>query len=212
MSIAIIDYGMGNLRSVENAFASLTSDARTVREPQELRDADKIVLPGVGAFGDGMAHLASGGWIPALEDEVRGRAKPFLGLCVGMQLLATTGLEHGTHRGLNWVPGVVDRLAAVDGVRIPHIGWNDVDLIRRDGLYAGVERPVFYFVHSFVFRPEAAETISGVCSHGERFAASIEHGNIWATQFHPEKSQQAGLQVLRNFITRECASFRSKSA
>jgi len=208
MAIAIIDYGMGNLRSVENAFLSLIPDVRTVCEPQALRDAEKIVLPGVGAFGDGMARLESGGWIAALEEEVRVRRKPFLGLCVGMQVLATTGKEHGSYRGLNWVPGVVDRLVGSEGVRVPHIGWNDVELINNDGLYAGVERPVFYFVHSFVFRPDDPAAISGVCRHGERFAASIECGNIWATQFHPEKSQRSGLQVLRNFVTKESGSFR----
>jgi glutamine amidotransferase len=208
MSIAIVDYGMGNLRSVENAFLSLSPDVRTVHEPQALSSAEKIVLPGVGAFGDGMARLESGGWISALEEEVRGRRKPFLGLCVGMQVLATTGTEHGSYRGLNWIPGVVDRLAGGEGVRVPHIGWNDVELINRDGLYSGVERPVFYFVHSFVFRPDDPAAISGVCRHGERFAASIERGNIWATQFHPEKSQASGLQVLRNFVMRECESFR----
>jgi glutamine amidotransferase len=125
-----------------------------------------------------------------------------------MQVLATSGTEHGSHRGLNWVPGVVDRLAGGEGVRVPHIGWNDVELINRDGLYSRVERPVFYFVHSFVFRPDDPAAISGICWHGERFAASIECGNIWATQFHPEKSQGAGLQVLRNFALKEFESFR----
>jgi glutamine amidotransferase len=110
--------------------------------------------------------------------------------------------------GLNWIPGVVDRLTGGEGARVPHIGWNDVELKRGDGLYAGVDRPVFYFVHSFIFRPDDPSVVSGVCSHGEPFAASVELENIWATQFHPEKSQRAGLQILRNFVDREGESFR----
>jgi len=202
MSIVIIDYGMGNLRSVENAFQSLTGDVRIARQPELLREAEKIVLPGVGAFGDGMAKLEAGGWIEPLEEHVRGRGKPFLGLCVGMQVLATTGTEHGLHHGLNWIPGIVDRLTGSSGARVPHIGWNDVEIVSAGGIYAGVDKAVFYFVHSYVFRPNDPTVISGVCSHGEEFAASVEYGNIWATQFHPEKSQRAGLQVLRNFVTR----------
>lgn len=212
MKIAIIDYGMGNIRSVENAFRSLTSDLQIVANPADLREAERIVLPGVGAFGDGMRQLHAGGWIPALEESVLGARKPFLGLCVGLQVLATVGTEHGAHSGLGWIPGRVERLRGGTGIRVPHIGWNDVDVNSGNGMYAGIERPVFYFVHSYAFQPEDWSVVSGTATHGEPFAASVESSNIWATQFHPEKSQRAGLQVLRNFITREPASFLSKSA
>lgn len=201
MKIAIIDYRMGNLRSVENAFRAVCEDVHVVSAPEALADAERIVLPGVGAFGDGMATLAGAGWTDALEEQVRRRGKPFLGLCVGMQVLATTGLEHGTHRGLGWIPGVVERFQT-EGLRVPHIGWNDVTPAAGSGLYVGIDRPVFYFVHSYIFRPEDDRVVSGTCRYGEPFAASVEAGNIWATQFHPEKSQRAGLQLLRNFVER----------
>lgn len=202
MKLAIIDSGMGNLRSVANAFEALECPARITADPQDLREAERIVLPGVGAFGDGMDKLRRGGWIEALEQEVRQKGKLFLGLCVGMQLLATRGTEHGDHAGLGWIPGVVDRLPTEDpAIRVPHIGWNDVRVTKTDGLYAGVgESQVFYFVHSYVFLPDDPGVVSGVCSHGIDFAASLEVENIFATQFHPEKSQKAGLAVLKNFL------------
>ncbi len=210
--IAVIDYGMGNLRSVLNALNVLEQEAIVARSPDELRLASAIVLPGVGAFGDGMRNLRHAGWVDALEEEVRRKGKPFLGICLGMELLATTGTEHGAHEGLNWVPGVVDRIRPADpALRVPHIGWNDVRFARRNGLYAGLgETQSFYFVHSYVLRPEDRSVISGVCDHGGDFVASIEVDNLFATQYHPEKSHRAGLAVMRNFIgQRSRASSRS---
>ncbi|HEX7900449.1 MAG TPA: imidazole glycerol phosphate synthase subunit HisH [Planctomycetota bacterium] len=205
MGPAILDYGMGNLRSVANACEALGSPARVARRPEELRDADRIILPGVGAFGDAMANLRSGGWIAALEEEVRGRGKPFLGLCLGMQLLATTGTEFGRHAGLGWIPGVAERLEPADAsLRVPHMGWNRVLAEKRDGLLAGVgEGADFYFVHSYVLRPDDPSVVTGRCVYGAAFAAVVERGNIQATQFHPEKSQKAGLTVLGNFLRRQ---------
>ena len=199
--IAIIDYGMGNLRSVTNAFASLGHEATIARHPDDLSRADKIVLPGVGAFGDGMFNLRSLGWVESLEREVREKGKPFLGICLGMQLLATTGMEHGTHAGLNWITGVSERVANRDSsLRVPHIGWNDTVFLKRDGLYADSgDAQAFYFVHSYVLVPEDRSIVSGVCSYGDEFAASVEVDNVWATQYHPEKSHKAGLAVLKNF-------------
>jgi imidazole glycerol-phosphate synthase subunit HisH len=200
--IGIVDYGMGNLTSVLNAFVALGADAAILRKPEEADGADRLVLPGVGAFGDGMANLKRAGWIDVLEREVRGRGKPFLGICLGMQLLATEGTEHGVHGGLNWIPGRVERLEPGDAsLRVPHIGWNDVRFEKKDGLYAGLgDSGVFYFVHSFALKPNDPSAISGLCAYGVEFAASVEVGNIAATQFHPEKSQKAGLRVLRNFV------------
>ena len=203
MRTAIIDYGMGNLQSVANAFEAIGHEARIVRRPGGLDDAGGIVLPGVGAFGEGMKNLRQAGWDEGLTRAVREQGKPFLGLCLGMQLIATTGTEHGTHEGLNWISGVVVRIPPGDpAIRVPHIGWNDVRVARDTGLYAGLEpaRCCFYFVHAFVLRPERPDVVSGTCEYGIRFAASIEHENVWATQYHPEKSQKAGLTVLKNFV------------
>ena len=132
---------------------------------------------------------------------MRQRGKPFLGLCLGQQLLAATGTEHGAHLGLGWIAGSVDRLAPGAGLRIPQIGWNDVQFTPGSRMYAGLgESRNFYFVHSYVLLPQDASLVNGVCEHGQSFAASIESGNIWATQYHPEKSQKAGLAVLKNFL------------
>lgn len=195
---------MGNLRSVSNAFATLGCKAIISNRPEDLRRAERVVLPGVGAFGDGMHNLRAAGWIEALEEQVRLKGKLFLGLCLGMQLLATTGTEYGKHAGLNWVPGIVERIRCDDPtIRIPHIGWNDVRFVKKDGLYVGLgETQNFYFVHSYVLRTEDPAVISGICNYGIDFVASVEIGNISATQFHPEKSQKAGIAVLNNFLAK----------
>jgi glutamine amidotransferase len=202
MMVGVISYGMGNLSSVVNAFENIGSRVQILSDPPALSDVSRIVLPGVGAFRDGMENLRSGGWITPLEDSVFGAKKPFLGLCLGMQLLASRGTEHGDWCGLNWVPGTVRRLTPCDSsIRIPHIGWNNVEIVKECGLYRGAARdPAFYFVHSYVFEPVDPGVVSSYCTHGERFPASIECGNIFGTQFHPEKSQKCGLALLRNFL------------
>jgi glutamine amidotransferase len=202
MIIGIVDYGMGNLRSVANAFESLGCTTVVATKPAELCSVDRIVLPGVGAFGDGINNLRKGGWIPALEEQVKHTEKPFLGLCVGMQLLASKGTEHGDHEGLGWVPGIVRRLTPSDpSIRVPHIGWNDVEIAKHDGLYREANgQQTFYFVHSYAFHPKDPSVVSGWCNHGERFAASLETKNIFAAQYHPEKSQKCGIAVLQNFL------------
>ncbi len=201
--IAIVDYGMGNLRSVLNACLALGCEAELARGPEQLKDATRIILPGVGAFGDGMENLSAAGWIPALAEEVRGKGKPLLGICLGMQVLATAGTEHGNHHGLGWIDGVVDLMRPEDRrVRIPHIGWNDVHIVKADGLYAGLSgAPTFYFVHGYALLPKDPSLVSGLASHGVDFVASVEAPPIYGTQFHPEKSQRAGMQVLRNFAS-----------
>lgn len=204
--IGVIDYGMGNLRSVLNAFRFIDAEAGVLSKPADFENAKAIVLPGVGAFGDGMRNLRERGLVDALELHIRKKGKPFLGLCLGMQLLATTGTEHGTHQGLDWIPGVVDRLpneAANVSVCVPHVGWNDVHFQKTDGLFAGLgPSKAFYFVHSYHMKTPNQSVASGICDHGIDFVASVEQDNLWATQFHPEKSHQAGLTLLRNFAKR----------
>jgi glutamine amidotransferase len=194
---------MGNISSVFNAVVKVGGSPKILVEPEEMREVDRVILPGVGAFADGMDKLRNGGWIPALEQAVRADEKPFLGLCVGMQLLADRGEEHGGSAGLGWIPGVVRRLIATDeSIRIPHIGWNDLEVVKPHGLYRNLKtQPVCYFVHSYVFAPEDPSVISAYCNYGEKFGASLEWKNIFATQYHPEKSQECGLAVLRNFIS-----------
>ncbi len=203
--IAIVDYGLGNLQSVLNAFAAVGAEACVTAEGARLRAADAIVLPGVGAFGDGMANLRARGLVDVLEEEVLQKGKPFLGLCLGLQLLATVGYEHGEHRGLGWIPGQVERIPIPEHepeVRVPHIGWNEVTPTPPSALYAGIEgTPSFYFVHSYVLRPKDPDVVSATCVHGTEFVASIERENVYATQFHPERSHRAGLTLLRNFAT-----------
>ncbi len=200
--VAIIDYGMGNLRSVANAVRALGATSDVTAEPASLAAADRIVLPGVGAFGDAMRRLRERGFVEALEEQVRVRQKPFLGICLGLQLLATTGTEHGEQRGLGWIDGTADRLPASPGVRVPHIGWNTARFTAGAALYAGLDGEAdFYFVHSYALRPRDPKVVTAVCSHGEDFAASVEQGNLHATQFHPEKSQRAGLAVLQRFLS-----------
>src|SRR6185503_14801409 len=147
----------------------------------DLRSAERIVLPGVGAFIDGMNSLRAGGWIEPLAEEVIVRGKPFLGICLGMQVLATTGLEGGEYAGLNFIPGIVERIESDDpGIRVPHIGWNDVKLADSSGMYAGLgEQQAFYFVHSYLLRPDDPGIVNGICHHGMDFCASIVSGNIW---------------------------------
>jgi glutamine amidotransferase len=203
--IAIIDYGMGNLRSVENAFRALGASPRRVTEPSPLADAEAIVLPGVGAFAEAMSRLRRGGFEDALEREVRRDGRPFLGLCLGMQLMASESIEHGRHRGLGWLEGIVTRIPEeVHGarVRVPHVGWNDLEVVRRDGMLRDASaKPTFYYVHSYYFEPTDSAVVSGYTTHGVRFAAVVEHRNLFGTQFHPEKSQRDGLALLRCFLS-----------
>lgn len=204
--IAVIDYGMGNLRSVVNAFEAIGHTAIPTQAADDLRRADAIVLPGVGAFGDGMRNLERLGIIPALTEEVRDRGKPYLGICLGMQFLADKSTEWGGHPGLGWIPGVVERLEPADrSFKIPHIGWNTLELTGPSALYAKLdEPPVYYFVHSYqlAVASEARAAVTATCWHGQTVTASVEVDNVYGVQFHPEKSQRVGLQLLRNFAER----------
>jgi glutamine amidotransferase len=202
--IAIVDYGMGNLRSVLNAFEAIGAPARLTTSPADLREARAIVVPGVGAFGDGMANLTRLGVIETLAEEILVRGKPYLGICLGLQFLAREGREHGVTAGLGWTGGVVRRIEPRDArCKVPHMGWNDVAMTAPCDLFRDLEdRPVFYFLHGYHLDPagEADTTVVATAWHGERLTAAVQRDNVFGVQFHPEKSQEAGLQVLRNFV------------
>ena len=209
--LALIDYGSGNLRSAERALARAAAESGhrieiiVTSDPQTVSRAERIVLPGVGAFADCMAGLAAvPGLIEAMTQSVRQRGQPFLGICVGMQLLAGRGHEHGTHAGLGWIEGEVVRLAPHDPtLKIPQTGWNELDLLQGghpllEGLVAGDHA---YFVHSYHFRPRTPGAVLAEVTYGETVAAMVSEENIAGTQFHPEKSQRVGLRILSNFLT-----------
>jgi len=199
--IAIVDYGMGNLRSVEKALLRVGQSVQVTREPAVIRAADGIVLPGVGAFGACMANLDRFGLVPVVRDVIEG-GRPFLGICLGMQILFSESEEFGPVSGLGVLPGRVVRFGgeAVAGLRVPHMGWNQ---LRRRGdtpVLAGVEDGAYaYFVHSYYVVPEDPEIITTETPYGVRFASSVARDNIFACQFHPEKSQEIGLRMLANF-------------
>lgn len=202
--IAIVDYGMGNLRSVSNAFEAIGQEVRITHDPCPLKDASAIVLPGVGAFGDGMRNLHTNHMVDALHEEVIVKKKPYLGICLGLQFLAEKSFEHGCHEGLGWINGVVKKISP-DSKRfkVPIMGWNDVQIANGNSLFADLEdRPVFYFVHSYCLEVKEASSdiITSTCWHGTTITASVQVENIYAVQFHPEKSQKAGLRLLENFV------------
>lgn len=202
--IAIVDYGMGNLRSVRKAFEHVGADARIVDSPAGLTDADKLVLPGVGAFADAIGHLRDQGFVEPLK-AFAASGKPFLGVCLGLQLLFDVSYEDGEHSGLGIVPGEVVRFdfkgkPGASELKIPHMGWNRLVFAPDCPLLAGIESGAwFYFVHSYYVAPHDQEVAWGRCDYGGEFTAMIWRDNLYATQFHPEKSQADGLKILSNF-------------
>lgn len=198
--IAVIDYGMGNLMSVQNALTALGCEFITSGDPLELRGADAYILPGVGAFPQAMANLSSYGLMEVLEDNVVTKKKPLLGICLGMQLLADSSQELGLHKGLGWVTGNVVKLEAPTPIRIPHVGWNSVESAANSVLFRGISQGThFYFDHSYHYVCND-KILAASCHYGRRIVAAFEAENIFATQFHPEKSQNAGLRLMRNYI------------
>jgi glutamine amidotransferase len=202
--IAIIDYGMGNLRSVQKGFERVGCEAVVTADPRVVLEADRIVLPGVGAFPDCMRNLEEGGFIEPLLRVIR-EGRPFLGICLGLQLLLTESDEFGTHKGLDVIPGRVVRFPdgmeeAGEKLKIPHMGWNQIAIGRRPPLFEGIEEQAnFYFVHSFYVVPEDSGVVATTTTYGMEFCSAIWKDNIIATQFHPEKSQEKGLRILKNF-------------
>ena len=209
-SVAIIDYGSGNLRSAGKAFeraaaeAGLADAVEISAEPEALADASHIVLPGVGAFADCMQGLAAlPGMLEALEKQVVGGGKPFLGICVGMQLMAERSLEHGTHRGLGWIAGEVRPIEPADPtLRIPHMGWNELEIVGEGHPVLGGIAPGThaYFVHSYAISCADRAAVRAEVEYGGKLAAVVARDNMVGTQFHPEKSQAAGLRLIRNFL------------
>jgi len=197
MTVAIIDYGIGNLRSVEKAFTSQGISAVVTRDEKILRKAERLVLLGVGAFGYAMERLQSLG-IDHLVTEAAGAGKPVLGICVGLQMMFEEGQEFGLHRGLGLLPGKVVRFT--EDVRVPHVGWNQVEFKQTHPLFNGLpDQSFFYFVHSYYTEPQDDSCIMGETEYRQRFASICGRDNLVGVQFHPEKSQAAGLKLLKNF-------------
>lgn len=195
--IAIVDYGMGNLRSVEKGFFKVGVDARVVRDAKAVDNAEAIVLPGVGAFKDCMKNLEETSLTDVIIKSIR-KGKPYLGLCLGLQVLFSESQEFGVYRGLNVLNGKVVRFQP--GLKVPHMGWNNVKIVRRPPIFKGIDdESYFYFVHSYYVVPDNTDIAAGTTEYGIPFTSMVWKDNIFATQFHPEKSQENGLKILKNF-------------
>ncbi len=209
MKVAIIDYGSGNLRSAAKAFeragrdAGLAAEVRGTAEPEAVREADRCVLTGVGACGDCAAgRRATPGMEETLNETVREKARPFLGICVGMQLMAARGLEHGTHRGLGWLEGDVVKIEPADpSLKIPHMGWNELEIVHEHPLLDGISATHAYFVHSYAFAVGEPDALVANVDYAGPVTAMVAKDNMAGTQFHPEKSQELGLALIGNFLT-----------
>jgi len=197
--IAIIDYQMGNLRSVQKGFEKIGQEAQIVSDPQQLKRATKVVLPGVGAFGDAMKELTQRGFVDPLREWLE-QDRPFLGICLGLQLLFDRSFEGGEHRGLGVLAGEVLRFDVPAPLKVPHMGWNELQLQKPAPILEGINSgDHLYFVHSYYVAPEDPEVVAVEADYGGPFCAMVWRGQLFATQFHPEKSQQVGLQILENF-------------
>jgi glutamine amidotransferase len=195
--ITVVDYKLNNLRSIENTLRRLGHDVQVTSDPEVVRKADKLILPGVGAFRDAMENLKAYHLVEPFVDRV-GAGVPTLGICLGMHLIFSESEEFGLHRGLNLIPGRVRRIP--DQVIVPHMGWNRLQLQREDPLVKGIDPGSFvYFVHSYYAEPVAKDVTVATTDHGIDFAAIVHKDNLWATQFHPEKSQKVGERLLDNF-------------
>lgn len=199
MTLALIDYGAGNLQSVKNALkAAGSADVMVTADPDAVARAERIVLPGVGAFAHCMNALSSiDGMVEAMEARVRGDGAPFLGICVGMQLLADEGVEHGTHKGLGWIGGTVCAIAPAADVKVPHMGWNDVT---PTSSHPVLEAGEAYFLHGYHFEAADKADVLAITYHGGPLTAAVGRGNVMGVQFHPEKSQAYGIQTLQRFL------------
>jgi glutamine amidotransferase len=203
LPVVVVDYGLANIQSVVNALECLTPNIRIAEAGSDIAGAGRIVLPGVGHFDEGMRGLRRRGHAAALEAQVLDAGVPLLGICLGLQFLFE-GSDEGTEPGLGWISGRIKRISEGGGVKVPHMGWSEVSCPRPSRLFAELEAPIeFYFVHSFCApnSGEAAELASATCAYGPDFVAALERGNIFATQFHPEKSQLAGMKLLETFLS-----------
>lgn len=205
MTIAIVDYGMGNVRSLMNAFEFIGEDPLVTRDPDELEAADRLVLPGVGAFGDAMVAIRATGLQPVLNRIALEMRKPVLGVCLGMQLFAKSSLEHGRHDGLGWLDAEVVPIEAAPPAKVPHVGWNELSFDPADWLFRNIpaHQTDFYFVHSFHMVCHDPADLVATTDHGGAITAVVRRENLVAAQFHPEKSQDNGLQLLQNWLAYE---------
>jgi glutamine amidotransferase len=206
-TVALIDYGSGNLASAAKALARAAESTKhqiiTTADPQVVKDAERVVLPGVGAFADCMRGLSAvPGMVPMLREKILKEGAPFLGICVGMQLLATVGKEFGDHLGLGWIAGEVVKITPNDpALKIPHMGWNELKIVQKHKLLDGIETGAHaYFVHSYHVVPALPDDLIATTDYGQTLTAMIGNENIAGTQFHPEKSQATGLKLLSNFL------------
>lgn len=202
MTVGIVDYGMGNLLSVHSAFEMFGVDVKIISKAENLSDCEKIVLPGVGAFGDCMKNLENKGFVKKLNEEVLIKEKPILGICLGMQVMAKTGFEGGEYEGLGWFDAVVDLIKPEDDcLKIPHVGWNNITFDKDFSLLRNLpSNPDVYFVYSYYMKCKNETDVCAAFDYGGKFTAAVYKKNIFATQFHPEKSQDYGLKILENFI------------
>lgn len=200
--ISIVNYGLGNVHAILNIYKRLNIDVAIVSSPDELTSGEKIILPGVGAFDGAMKRLNESGLRDILDEMVIGESKPVLGICVGMQLMASKS-EEGTSKGLGWIDGEVKKFEASDGKRkvyLPHMGWNNVQPCRNDSLFKDLDSEArFYFLHSYYFVPHIEDDVLAVTEYNGLFPSSVNSNNIFGVQFHPEKSHQWGIKLLKNF-------------
>lgn len=199
--VGLVDYHAGNVRSIENALQHIGAEVRRVRASADLDYCSHAVMPGVGAFGFCAQRLAASGITPTLERWALKQRRPLLGICVGMQLLGDSSEESPGVPGLGWIGGKIERLTASPGIRVPHVGWNAVQFEHAYGTFAVGAQADFYFDHSFAYRAPRIGSTVGCAAHGEHFSAIVQRDNITAVQFHPEKSQAAGLRFLSAFLT-----------
>jgi imidazole glycerol-phosphate synthase subunit HisH len=199
--LAVIDYGAGNLRSVLHALSHLgTENVRLVQSPDDLEDADKIILPGVGAFGAGMQQLHAQKLVEPIREAVNSGV-PYLGICLGMQFLFEESDEMGQHQGIGLLPGKVTRFSNQPGRKVPHMGWNQLRVCKPTALFDNISNDDYaYFVHSYFCVPQNENDTAAVVDYGESFTVAVQRDNIYGVQFHPEKSQRTGLQLLTNFL------------
>ena len=198
--VAVIDYDAGNIKSVEKALLYLGQDVKVTRDKNVILSADRVILPGVGAFGDAMGKLRSYGLEEVIKEGVS-QGTPFLGICLGLQLLFEDSDETPGVKGLGLLPGSIRRIPDEEGLKIPHMGWNSLDVREGASLFQGIEgHPYVYFVHSYYLSAKREEDVAATTFYSTKIHASVEHDNIFACQFHPEKSSEVGLKILDNFI------------
>ena len=197
---------MGNVRSIYNAFTLLGKEVRITDDPKIISESEAIILPGVGSFSDGMKNLREKGLIDILQNEVIIKKKPYLGICLGLEFLAERSYEGGICPGLGWIKGEVVKIQASESsIKVPHIGWDDTKILKNDKLFSEIDKPSYYYLHSYHLKLNTNEKniATSICEYGDvQIISSIHKENIYATQFHPEKSQETGLKLLKNFI--EC--------